>query len=157
MNRVGGERNDRYQTLARGFARCSPVAQGGFRGGEPPGSRVASPGRKRPPADGLAPPDDLPRAPNSQGAVAFAFAEANGRTTQVFINLTDNSGTLDAQGSAPLAHVVEGMDVVRALNGEYGELSGAPSAPVSRNRCSRRGTPGWTGSSRGSIGSCARP
>ena len=69
-------------------------------------------------------PDDPPRAPNVQGAVAFAFAEKDGRTTQVFINLVDNSSTLDAQGFAPFAHVVEGMDVVLALNGEYGETSG---------------------------------
>jgi peptidyl-prolyl cis-trans isomerase A (cyclophilin A) len=56
--------------------------------------------------------------------VAFAFAEKDGRTTQLFINLTDNSGTLDAQGFAPFARVLEGMDVVLALNGEYGETSG---------------------------------
>jgi cyclophilin family peptidyl-prolyl cis-trans isomerase len=69
-------------------------------------------------------PDDPPKASNVQGAVAFAFAEKDGRTTQVFINLVDNSGTLDAQGFAPFAHVVEGLDVVLALNGEYGETSG---------------------------------
>jgi peptidyl-prolyl cis-trans isomerase A (cyclophilin A) len=69
-------------------------------------------------------PDDPPRAPNLQGAVAFAFAENNGRTTQLFINLTDNRSTLDAQGFAPFAHVVAGMNVVLALNGEYGETSG---------------------------------
>ena len=69
-------------------------------------------------------PDDPRRASNVPGAVAFAFAEKDGRTTQVFINLADNSGTLDAQGFAPFAHVVEGMDVVLALDGEYGETSG---------------------------------
>ena len=69
-------------------------------------------------------PDDPPRASNVQGAVAFAFAEKDGRTTQVFINLADNSSTLDAQGFAPFAHVVEGMETVLALNGEYGETSG---------------------------------
>jgi cyclophilin family peptidyl-prolyl cis-trans isomerase len=69
-------------------------------------------------------PDDPPRAPNVAGAVAFAFAEKDGRSTQVFVNLADNSATLDAQGFAPFGHVVEGMDVVLALNGEYGETSG---------------------------------
>lgn len=68
--------------------------------------------------------DDPPQTPNVQGAVAFAFAEKDGRTTQVFINLADNSSTLDAQGFAPFAHVVEGMEAVLALNGEYGESSG---------------------------------
>ena len=42
----------------------------------------------------------------------------------MFVNLVDNSSTLDAQGFAPFAHVVEGMEVVLALNGEYGETSG---------------------------------
>ena len=69
-------------------------------------------------------PDDPPRTPNVRGAVAFAFAEKDGRTTQAFFNLVDNSGTLDAQGFAPFAHVAAGMDVVLALNGEYGETSG---------------------------------
>ena len=58
-------------------------------------------------------PDDPPKAPNVAGAAAFAVA--NGRTTQVFINLADNSGTLDAQGFAPFGRIVEGMDVVEAL------------------------------------------
>lgn len=69
-------------------------------------------------------PDDPRRASNVQGAVAFAFAEKDGRTTQVFVNLVDNSTTLDGQGFAPFAHVIEGLDVVLALNGEYGETSG---------------------------------
>lgn len=69
-------------------------------------------------------PDDPPRQPNRRGTVAFAFAVPNGRTTQVFINLRDNSETLDAQGFAPFGRVVEGMDVVDALNAEYGESAG---------------------------------
>ena len=56
--------------------------------------------------------------------MSFAFAEKDGRTTQVFVNLADNSDPLDAQGFAPFAHVVEGMEVVLAWNGEYGETSG---------------------------------
>jgi cyclophilin family peptidyl-prolyl cis-trans isomerase len=68
--------------------------------------------------------DDPPKASNVQGTVAFAFAEKDGRTTQVFINLVDNSSTLDTQGFAPFGQVISGMDVVLALNGEYGETSG---------------------------------
>lgn len=56
--------------------------------------------------------------------MAFAFAVPNGRTTQVFINLRDNAETLDAQGFAPFGRVFEGMDVVDALNAEYGESAG---------------------------------
>jgi cyclophilin family peptidyl-prolyl cis-trans isomerase len=69
-------------------------------------------------------PDDPPRQPNRRGTVAFAFAVPNGRTTQVFINLQDNAETLDAQGFAPFGRVVEGMDVIDALNAEYGESAG---------------------------------
>lgn len=68
-------------------------------------------------------PDDPVRRSNVRGAVAFAFAEPNGRTTQVFISLRDNSN-LDAQGFAPFGRVVEGLDVADALNTEYGESSG---------------------------------
>jgi len=69
-------------------------------------------------------PDDAARASNVRGAVAFAWAVPNGRTTQVFINLGDNSKTLDAQGFAPFGRVIEGMDVVDALYDGYGEESG---------------------------------
>jgi peptidyl-prolyl cis-trans isomerase A (cyclophilin A) len=69
-------------------------------------------------------PDDPRRASNVQGAVSFAWAVPDGRTTQVFVNLADNRDPLDAQGFAPFAHVVEGLDVVLAWNGEYGEASG---------------------------------
>ncbi|HEV7783724.1 MAG TPA: peptidylprolyl isomerase [Thermoanaerobaculia bacterium] len=69
-------------------------------------------------------PDDPRRESNRRGMVAYAFAVPNGRTTQVFINLRDNSGTLDAQGFAPFGRVVEGMDVVDALNAEYAETAG---------------------------------
>jgi cyclophilin family peptidyl-prolyl cis-trans isomerase len=69
-------------------------------------------------------PDDPPRESNRRGTIAFAFAVPKGRTTQVFINLRDNSETLDPQGFAPFGRVVEGMDAVDALNAEYGESAG---------------------------------
>jgi cyclophilin family peptidyl-prolyl cis-trans isomerase len=68
-------------------------------------------------------PDDAPTHSNRRGTVAFAFAVPNGRTTQVFISLRDNSN-LDAQGFAPFGEVVGGMDAVDALSTEYGERSG---------------------------------
>jgi len=70
-------------------------------------------------------PDETPgrRQSNLRGTVAFAFATAGGRTTQVFINLADNQ-RLDAQGFAPFGRVVEGMENVDALHGGYGEESG---------------------------------
>jgi peptidyl-prolyl cis-trans isomerase A (cyclophilin A) len=61
---------------------------------------------------------------NKRGFITFAKSNMpNSRTTQVFINFKDNAG-LDAQGFAPFGQVVEGMEVVDKLNGEYGE---APS------------------------------
>lgn len=70
-------------------------------------------------------PDEDPGSfqSNTRGMVGFAFAQPNGRGTQVYINLGDNS-RLDAQGFVPFARVVEGMDVVESLYGEYGETSG---------------------------------
>jgi peptidyl-prolyl cis-trans isomerase A (cyclophilin A) len=69
-------------------------------------------------------PDDPRRESNLRGTIAYAFAVPNGRTTQVFINLKDNSETLDPQGFAPFGRVIEGMDVADALNAEYGESAG---------------------------------
>jgi cyclophilin family peptidyl-prolyl cis-trans isomerase len=63
------------------------------------------------------------RQSNLRGTVAFAFAVPNGRSTQVFINLADNS-RLDSEGFAPFGRVVEGMEVAAALYAGYGESSG---------------------------------
>jgi homoserine O-acetyltransferase len=68
-------------------------------------------------------PDDPNKVSVVRGRVAFAFKDPNGRTTQVYISLRDNS-VQDTQGFAPFGEVVEGMDVADALNGEYGENSG---------------------------------
>jgi peptidyl-prolyl cis-trans isomerase A (cyclophilin A) len=68
---------------------------------------------------------DDPRAQsNIRGMVTFAFAVPNGRTTQVYIALTDLSSPQDEQGFVPFGRVVSGMDVADALNAEYGENSG---------------------------------
>jgi cyclophilin family peptidyl-prolyl cis-trans isomerase len=69
-------------------------------------------------------PDDPRVESNVRGAVAFAWAQPNGRTTQVFISLRDNSSTLDEQGFAPFGSVTTGMDVAEALYAGYGEESG---------------------------------
>jgi peptidyl-prolyl cis-trans isomerase A (cyclophilin A) len=69
-------------------------------------------------------PDDPSGQSNVRGTVAFAFAVPNGRTTQVFINLKDNSATHDREPFVPFGKVIAGMDVADALNVEYGESIG---------------------------------
>jgi homoserine O-acetyltransferase len=61
---------------------------------------------------------------NTRGAVAFAFKDPDGRTTQVFINLRDNSPAFDAEPFVPFSRVVEGMAAADALYADYGERAG---------------------------------
>ncbi len=68
--------------------------------------------------------DDPVKQSNKRGYISYAMAGPNTRTTQLFINYGDNS-RLDQMGFAPIARVVEGMDVVDHLYSGYGE--GAPS------------------------------
>ncbi len=65
--------------------------------------------------------DDPVKQSNSVGMVTFAKTGApNSRSTQIFINFSDNS-FLDNQGFAPFGKVVDGMKAVMEINGEYGE------------------------------------
>ncbi|PLW81470.1 homoserine acetyltransferase [Kineobactrum sediminis] len=67
--------------------------------------------------------DDPVQAGNTPGRIAFAMTGPDTRSTQVYINLGDNS-RLDADGFSPFGEVVEGMDVVNRLYGLYGENAG---------------------------------
>jgi homoserine O-acetyltransferase len=69
-------------------------------------------------------PDEPRRQSNTRGMVAFAFAVPNGRATQVFIELRDNSATHDAEPFVPIGKVIEGMEVADRLYSGYGETSG---------------------------------
>ena len=69
-------------------------------------------------------PDDPRVESNTRGAVAFAFKDRDGRTTQVFINLRDNSATHDKEPFVPIAKIIEGMEVADALYSGYGEQAG---------------------------------
>lgn len=69
-------------------------------------------------------PDDPFKQANVRGTVAFAWAVANGRTTQVFINLKDNRETHDKEPFVPFGRVIEGMDVADSLFDGYGEEAG---------------------------------
>jgi peptidyl-prolyl cis-trans isomerase A (cyclophilin A) len=57
---------------------------------------------------------------NVKGAITYAKGGPNSRTTQVYINLRDNT-KLDGMGFSPFGHVIEGMDVVERLYGGYGD------------------------------------
>ena len=69
-------------------------------------------------------PDDPRVLSNVRGTMAFAFKDPNGRTTQVFINLRDNSANHDVEPFVPIAKVIAGMDIADALYSKYGELAG---------------------------------
>jgi peptidyl-prolyl cis-trans isomerase A (cyclophilin A) len=65
--------------------------------------------------------DEPVKQSNTAGTITFAKSSMpNSRTTQIFINLKDNK-PLDGMGFAPFGKVVEGMDVVRTINPQYGE------------------------------------
>ena len=68
-------------------------------------------------------PDDPVRESNRRGTLAYAMTGPDTRTTQIFINLAENTH-LDAEGFAPFARVVRGMDVVDRLYAGYGESAG---------------------------------
>ena len=63
--------------------------------------------------------DDPVVKSNLKGYLTFATSGKNSRTTQLFINLVDNTQKLDHLGFAPFGVVIEGMDVVEKINPEY--------------------------------------
>ncbi len=68
--------------------------------------------------------DDPPKVPNKTGTVVFAqTGQPNSRTTQLFINLRDNSAALDPQGFTPFGEVIQGMDNVMQIYTDYGEVA----------------------------------
>jgi cyclophilin family peptidyl-prolyl cis-trans isomerase len=81
-------------------------------------------------------PDDPVKEKNRKATVSFAQLGPNTRTTQVFINLKDNSSVLDKTGFAVFGKVSAGMDVVEKLYFAYGEVaprgSGLDPAQIER-------------------------
>ena len=68
--------------------------------------------------------DDPFKESNVRGTVAFAFAVPNGRTTQIFFNLRDNSPTHDKEPFTPFGRVLAGLELIDNVNKEYGEGPG---------------------------------
>jgi len=73
-------------------------------------------------------PDDPVKGSNTRGTITFATAGPNTRTTQLFINFGNNIN-LDGMGFSPFGIVIEGMDVVDKINGEYGDGPPSGSGP----------------------------
>ena len=73
-------------------------------------------------------PDDPVKASNARGIVTFATSGPNSRTTQFFINFSDNSN-LDGMGFAPFGKVKD-MAAVDALYDGYGEGYPRGSGPA---------------------------
>jgi peptidyl-prolyl cis-trans isomerase A (cyclophilin A) len=64
--------------------------------------------------------DDPVMQHNTRGMISFATSGSNTRSTQLFINYSDNS-RLDAIGFSPFAVVSSGMEIVDQLYADYGE------------------------------------
>ena len=58
--------------------------------------------------------DDPVAGSNTKGTVSYATAGPNTRTSQLFVNLVDNT-RLDKMGFAPFAYVTQGLDVVEKI------------------------------------------
>lgn len=67
--------------------------------------------------------DEPVKMGNTRGTLVYAkpSSPADRRTTQLFINLGDNSRSLDRQGFSAFGQVVEGMEFVDAITAEYGQ------------------------------------
>ena len=118
-------------------------AQFGINGDPAVATRVARRGRF---------PTIRAKQSNVRGMVAFAFAEPNGRTTQVYIALKDLSDPQDAQGFVAVRPRRRGHGRRRCAEQRVRrERPAAASAPANNSRCSTAATRISIASSRGSI------
>lgn len=77
--------------------------------------------------------DDPAQFNNKRGTVAFANGgKAHSRTTQVFINLSDNED-FDRMGFVPFGRIIRGIEAIDQIHAEYGEVP-------EQNRIIREGT-----------------
>ncbi|MBI3661645.1 MAG: peptidylprolyl isomerase [Acidobacteria bacterium] len=75
--------------------------------------------------------DDPVQDHNTKGRITYAMGGKDTRTTQVFINLGNNS-RLDSMGFSPFGEVSDGMDVVEQLYGGYGEATTSKQGEISQ-------------------------
>lgn len=84
--------------------------------------------------------DDPVKQKNTKYMLVYAATDAkNSRTTQVFINLKDNSATLDPMGFAPFGQVTEGQAVVDQLYSGYGDDPSMGGHGPSQDRIAKEG------------------
>ncbi len=84
--------------------------------------------------------DDLVKESNKKNFITFATAGPNTRTTQLFINLGDNS-RLDKAGFSPFGQVTDGMNVVEMLYEGYGEIPAMGGPGPEPGEIERQGKP----------------
>ncbi|MFN8582083.1 MAG: peptidylprolyl isomerase [Gemmatimonadaceae bacterium] len=83
-------------------------------------------------------PDDPPRASNRRGTLAYAFTTVGTRSTQILINLADNT-RLDGEGFAPFGEIVSGVEVIDRLYAEYDESAGGGMRAGKQGQIEREG------------------
>jgi peptidyl-prolyl cis-trans isomerase A (cyclophilin A) len=77
--------------------------------------------------------DDPHSQSNKKGTVVFATSGPNTRTTQLFINMRDNSSSLDSQGFTPFGVVDgDGMKIVEMLYDVYGDNAGMDQEAITK-------------------------
>lgn len=90
--------------------------------------------------------DDSVKQSNLPGTITFATGGPNTRTTQVFLNLKDNSH-LDRIGFSPFGKVTEGMVTVVKLYGGYGDSPDRGGTGPDQGKIEKLGKPylekGW--------------
>jgi peptidyl-prolyl cis-trans isomerase A (cyclophilin A) len=84
--------------------------------------------------------DDPVVQSNTPGSLTFATSGPSSRTTQVFINLGNNS-SLDSLGFAPFGRVTSGMEVVSQIYSGYGDLPEMGGQGPSESRIETEGKP----------------
>jgi peptidyl-prolyl cis-trans isomerase A (cyclophilin A) len=72
--------------------------------------------------------DDPVKQHNVEGMLSFAASGPATRRTQVFVNLHDNK-SLDKQGFAPFAKLLDGRNVFEMLYSGYGEMAPVGMGP----------------------------